>query len=398
MAPATFRAVGILSRLGGWTVGPTAPLAQAAAYGSPLTAEDLAASDSVVAAAFGLSPNGAHTVTREQAMTIPAVKRGRQVICATIASQPLVALRGGQLDRVARPLLEQPNPNTTRQHVIAWTVDDLLFRGLSWWLITDRDSTGFPTAAQRLAPHRVAVDLTDEKVRVDGKPMDDSRLIRFDGPDEGVLAYSQSLNTALLLEAAVRRNADGLPPLDLFTLAEGAAEMTPDEIAEFLDTWQDARRDRSSGFVNRAVVHTSVGFDAQAAGLAEARRFQIGEVARLMNLPPRYVDAEAGSSMTYSNVQSERLELVDLSLSPYITALEQRLSMPDVTPRGQAVRVDLSGFLRGDTKTALEAGQLAVTIGAATPDEVRADVYSRPPLDRPAPAPAAQPTAPEATR
>jgi hypothetical protein len=48
-----------------------------------------------------------------------------------------------------------------------------------------------------------------------------------------------------------------------------------------------------------------------------------------------------------------------------------RLSMPDVTPRGHAVRFDTSGFLRGN---ATDLGALVaqlVPLGILTPDEAR---------------------------
>jgi phage portal protein BeeE len=368
--------VGLLS----WLGLSSDQLALAASFESPLTSESMAATDPVVAAAFGLS-TGSTSVTRTEAMTVPAVRRGRAVIAGTLGTMPLVAYRGDQLERVPRSLLEQPNPNTTRQHVLTWTVDDLIFHGISWWRVTDRDPEGYPRQVERLARDRVTLDVNTGRVWVDGQPADDRDLIRFDGPDEGVLVYGgRTLRTCLMLEDAVRRNADGLPPLDLLTLEEGAAELLPEEITALLDEWQQARRDRSTAFMNRAIKHQSVGYDAEAAGLADARLFQAGEVARLLNLPPRYVNAPSATGMTYTNVQAERLELVDLSLAPYLTAVEQRLSMADVTPRGQRVLVDLTAFLRGDQKTALEAAKTAVEIGATTADEVRADVYNRPPL------------------
>lgn len=374
--------MGLLARLGAWGTG-SSELTRAATFVSPLRSEDVAATDPVIAAAFGLSTGAAATVTRREAMTVPAVRRGRAVIAGTLGTLPLVAYRGEELERVDRPLLEQPNPNTTRQHVLTWTIDDLLFYGISWWRVLDRDFTDYPVSVERLSPERVTVDLSAGTVRVDGQPVSSRDLIRFDGPDEGVLVYGgRSLRTCLLLEEAVRRNADGLPPMDLLTPADGAGtELTAAEVADLLDAWQEARRTRSTAYVNSAVKHQSIGYDAEAAGLAEARLFQAGEVARLLNLPPRYVNAPSASGMTYTNIQGERLELVDLSLAPYVAAVEQRLSMGDVTPRGQRVLLDLTSFLRGDQKTALEAARIATEIGAVTPAEVRADVYNRPPLE-----------------
>lgn len=358
----------------------------ATAYPSPLRSEDIAAADPVAAAAFGLS-TGSNTVTREEAMTVPAVRRGRQVIAGVLGTLPLVATRGADLEHVDRALLEQPDPNTTRQHVITWTVDDLLFYGVAWWRVLERDSNDYPTRVERLAPGRVTLELPAGRVRVDGDPVPDRDLVRFDGPDEGVLRYGgRTLRTCLALEDAVRRFATMDVPLGVLKLAEGATELSADEVNDLLDQWETARRERTTAYLNRAVDYKAEAFTAADTQLAEARQYQAGEVARLLNLPPRYVNAPSASGMTYTNVQSERLELVDLSLAPYIVALEQRLSMGDVTPRGQSVRVDLSGFTRGDQKTALESGALAIGIGAANADEVRAAVYNRPPLTPDTPA------------
>lgn len=351
---------------------------------SPLRAEDVASADPVVAAAFGLTPSTCNVVTREEAMTIPAVRRGRAVIAGVIGGQPLVALRGAQLERVERPLLVQPDPNTTRQYTLTWTVDSLMFYGVAWWRVLEWDDTGYPTSAEWVAPWRITVDVKTGTVRIDGVVVENANrvLIRFDGPDEGLLAYGgRTLRTCLLLEEAVRRFANMDIPLGVLRLADGADELTADEITDLLDEWETSRRQRSIAYLNRSVEYDAQPFTADDAQLADSRQYQAGEVARLLNLPPRYVNAPAASGMTYTNVQAERLELVDLSLAPYLTAVEQRLSMGDVTPRGQVVKVDLTGFLRGDQKTAVETAAAAITAGMLTAPEARADVYNRPPID-----------------
>lgn len=367
-------------------------LATASTYPSPLTAEDVAAGDPVIAAAFGLSPNASSsTVTREDAMTVPAVAAGRQVICITIGAQPLRCTRGPELVAVDRQLLEQPDPNTTRQHVLTWTVDDLLFYGLSWWRVTERGPDDYPTRARRLRPDQIRLDLSAGKVYVDNKHVEDRELIRFDGPHEGLLRFGgRALLTALLLEDAVRRNADGLPPMDLFTPKDGAGYLSKDQVQEFLDDWTEARRTRSTGYVGAALDHKGVGYDAAAASLGDARTYQALEVARLMNLRPRYVNATSGDSMVYSNIGAERLDLVDVCLAGYLEAIGQRLSMPDVTPRGQTVHVDMSRFLVGDESTAVTTAAAAVGARLLSEDEARQRLYRLPPLpesSKPAPQP-----------
>ena len=72
-------------------------------------------------------------------------------------------------------------------------------------------------------------------------------------------------------------------------------------------------------------------------------------MARLLAVPTRYVAAPAqGDSLTYANLAEVRRDLLDVGgLSTYLVPIEQRLSMPDFTPRGTRVRFDAdSVFLR----------------------------------------------------
>lgn len=343
-----------------------------------------------VAAAGALAAFGADAdvdrVDRTTAMTVPAMRRARQVVCGTIGALPLVAHRvnpdGTVQDVTAdRPVLTQPNPNVSRSYFLTWVIDDLFFHGVSWLRVIDKDPQGYPRQVERLRPDRVLVDLERGKVAVDGRPVPDAELVRIDGPDEGVLTYGgRTLRTCIRLEQAVRKFARLDVPLGTLKLAEGAAELSPTEVDELLDAWEAARETRTTAFLNRAVDYVPGQFTAEQLQMADARQFQAAEVARLANLSPRYVNAPNASGMTYANVSDERRDLVDTSLGGYLAAVQDRLSMGDFTPRGTVVRFDLAGLLRGDLLTALQAAQVAVELGAMTKDEVRTDVLQRPPL------------------
>lgn len=376
------------------------PLALAAVYQLDSgTDADQVRSDPAAAAAFGINLDS-DTVDRATAMTIPSVRRGRQVIAGTLGAAALVGHRANADGTVTdvtgeRQLLVQPDPNVTRQWVLTWTVDDLVFHGVSWWRILSTDPEGYPRTAEWISRDRIRVDVGNRSVYIDGKYVPDRKLIRFDGPDEGVLTYGgRSLRTCLLLEEAVRKFAKLDVPLGYLALAEGAPELdtTPgsadptdpqekrSQVDALLDAWEEARRFRTTAYMNRAITYDTVQFDAEQTQLPAARAFQSAEMARLLNLAPRWVNAPSGDSMTYSTTAADRADLVDTSLSGYIAAVEQRLSMGDVTPRGTTVRFDLTRFLRGDTKTALETAEIAVRLEAMTSDEVRTDVLGRTPL------------------
>ena len=115
-----------------------------------------------------------------------------------------------------------------------------------------------------------------------------------------------------------------------------------------------------------------MGWSARDLALVEARNESAIGIARIANLDPVWVGASvSGTSLTYSNRVDLFRQLLDISLRPVMDMLTHRLSMPDVTPRGHAVRFDTSGFLRGN---ATDLGNLVaqlVPLGILTADEAR---------------------------
>ena len=74
-------------------------------------------------------------------------------------------------------------------------------------------------------------------------------------------------------------------------------------------------------------------------------------------------------NVTYQNVESQRRELLDVSLAWIITCLEQRLSMNDVTPRGTVIRLDTEAFTRGVSEERWRTYQRAFSIVDETTGE-----------------------------
>jgi HK97 family phage portal protein len=340
-----------------------------------------------IAAAFGINQTS-DRVTRDQAMSIPAVRRARNLICGSVSGLPLVALRttpDGTIERLARPLLLQPCPDVTRSWIVSWLCDDLFYYGVSWLRVRDRDATGYPQSVDRVSVDRVHVDVTQSQAYVDGKPVASADLIRFDSLDGGLLRDSRTLKTALLLEEAVKRNSTGLPPQDLLRLAEGAGELGDDEIETLLTDWEQARAAHSTAYINRSVEYSQTGFNPKDGQLAEARAYMATEIARLTNVSASDLDAPGAGSNTYANLQQAHQERLDTSLAPYVHAIEERLSFNDVCPRSQIVKCDTTAYLRADFVALVSAAKTALEAGLFTVDELRHDLFDRGPIDTPSP-------------
>lgn len=337
-----------------------------------------------IAQAFGINSDVDY-VTRKQAMSIPAVRQGRNVIAGKVGTAPMICTRtraGKAPERVDRPFFMQPDPNCTRAALLTWTLDDLIFYGISYWVVINRDALGFPMQAVRVEPGRITVDYSTGTIRLDGTVLAPRDVIAFQGPDEGLLKHAaRTLKTCLLLEDAVRRSASADIPVGLFE-EDGDAARTQDEIDEFLASWESARRARSTGYVPGGVKYTNPNADPEKLQLKDARAFQAAEVARHMNLPAYAINAPTNDSLTYSTTEGNRRDLVEITYAPYVAAIEQRLSMGDVTPLGTQVHLDFSAFIRGDAKSVIETGALAVSSGLMTKDEVRVDWLNLPPLPK----------------
>jgi phage portal protein BeeE len=84
------------------------------------------------------------------------------------------------------------------------------------------------------------------------------------------------------------------------------------------------------------------------------------------------VNAETNGSLTYSTTESQGRMLLNQTLTPFLTAVAGRLSMPDITPRGTNVLTDLDAFLRSDAPARAQVYAAGIAAGWLTVDEARA--------------------------
>jgi HK97 family phage portal protein len=318
------------------------------------------------------------TATRLEAMSVPSVARGRNIICGTIASIPL-ELRGRDMSRLPLPrFIEQPDPRVPASVVYAYTAEDLLFRGNAYWQIMAIDeATQRPSQAQWVSASLVIEELDPTgKIIVgysyDGKKLPNQgigSLIAFTGLDEGFLNRAgRTVKTAAALERAVLNYAK--EPMPSIVLKSGNP-LSKERVKALLDTWRTARNERSTAFINDQIDITTLGFNSSELQMNEARQYLATELARSMGIPDWFLNAAAGGSMTYANVSDERKTLLDFSLRPIMTSIEQRLSMDDITLRGMKVRFNLDDFLRGNAKDRAEIYAKLIPLGVMSVDEAR---------------------------
>lgn len=349
--------------------------------GSAFAVDSESFPSSVVGLESYLSPTSpVARLSRREAIQVPAVKRSRELITGSLAQLPLNVVKA-DLTVESTSWLQQPEKNRARSVTMAWLIEDLLFEQIAWWRIIETDYRQYPTRIKRLAPHRVQVDEDRDRVLVDGKPVPDDELIRFDSPNDGLLiAGARAIRQCLILDQAAQRYAEGAPPGDYFTPADGADPFVDDTEAQeiLLDPWKTARQTRSTAWVPAAVNYHTATFNPEQLELGKQRDHAVIEIARLAGIDPEELGIST-TSRTYANQFDRRKNFLDFTLGPYRAAIEDRLSMGDVTPRGSVVRFDLDGFLRTDAKTRFETYKVGLEVGAIGPEEIRAS-EGKPPL------------------
>lgn len=291
-------------------------------------------------------------ITRAEAMAIPAVARARNILCSTLGRLPI---RAGTVTSTSpeeftpaatQPtVLHQPDPQQARYVTLLWLVDDLIFSGHSWGLILGRLATGHPQHLRRIQPGGVEID-SRGRVSVYGHPTDPANVIRIDGPHEGVLNYAaRTLRSARALERSAERFATNpVPAIELHQTDE--RRMDPADIADLISKWAAARAGANGG-----VAYTSKNIEAKVHGapaenlLTHGRNAAAIDAARVIGVPADAIDAAPEeASMTYANVESRGRTLIDYGLAAYTAAVEGRLSMDDILPRGTVARWDLSSI------------------------------------------------------
>ncbi|MEU8329824.1 phage portal protein [Micromonospora sp. NPDC048839] len=333
-------------------------------------------------------------VDREAALSVPAVLRGRNLICS-ISTLPLVQYaRDWRVEELL--LLEQIDPDVPNVVTLSQTVEDLLFEAISWWLITASDDQGFPTAARHLDVNSVSLNPPGNRpppaplpsgeeprgavVYVAGEKVPASKIIRFDSPNPGLLKTAgRAIRRAILLDRAAELYADDPRPLDYFTPTEGADPVGDDEVEGILRKWIAARKERATGYVPAALKYNTVDVPTPAdLQIVEQQKRAALDIANALGLDPEDLGIST-TSRTYQNATDRRQDRINEVLSPYMSAITDRLSMGDVTKKGHLVRFQLNDYLRADPKTRAEVDEIRIRTGTKTADEVRHD-ERQPPL------------------
>lgn len=327
---------------------------------------------------YGYNNFYAPTIGRDLALSVPSIKRCRDLICGTIASIPLEYYKKSTGEHIASPRwVEQPSKSQPRFETLYYTLDSLLMFGVSYWRITDvYQEDGRMANAEWVGNGRVSF-MTDPlshyvtQYYIDGVAVPMSgigSLITFQ-KDEGILATgARTIQAAVDVQKAAAIAA--ATPMATTILKNSGADLPPNEVSGLLSAWKNARRNGSTAYLTSTLDAQNLGFSPKEMLYNEAIQNLATECARLCSVDPYYVSASMNTTMTYANVQDERKQMVAFTLQPFISAIESRLSMNDVSTDGHYVKFSLDdSFLRTEPMERLLVLEKMLALGLITTEQ-----------------------------
>jgi len=330
--------------------------------------------DAFYASNYYYSPS----VSRHAAIGVPSVKRCRDLLC-TIGSIPLEYKKKSTGEEIPAPRwVHQLSKHQPQFVTMSYLVDSLLFFGQAFLEITEtyqEDNRG--ATFEWVANTRVTTEVDPygqfvTGYSVDGIPRPMSglgSLVTFQAFNEGILTTgARTIQAAIDIQKAASVAAQ--TPMATTVLKNTGADLPQAEVQGLLASWKQARQNRSTAYLTSTLEAQNIGFSPKDMMYNEAIQNLATEISRLCGIPSYYLSADQNTSMTYANVIDERKQLVALAFQPYISAIEQRLSMDDISTAGHYVKFDLdSTFLRTEPMDRLLVLEKMLALGLITTEQ-----------------------------
>jgi HK97 family phage portal protein len=314
------------------------------------------------------------TASVSEALSVPAIFAGVSLIANTVGTLSLEAYRKGVLmkdrDEVPR-LIQRPNPFTTLRVFLRDTAFHLATRGEAWWWVPVRDSDGAALSLYPVPPWEITVSQNDDNrlrpiIKWSDRKIDNDDIIQITylpGRDLRGSGPLQECGAAVSVAVEAQQWAanffSGSIPSIVGTTDQ---DMTPDELVAMDKQWNEKPPNMPRWLTNGLELSDSP-FDPAKAQLNESRQHNVGDVARMLNMPGSLLEYQmSGSSLTYRNDEGIWTDFARRCLSPhYLEPMEQEMS--DLLTRSTVARFNLKQLLRADAKTRMEVHKTAIDAG-----------------------------------
>lgn len=331
-------------------------------------------------------------VSEESAMRYATVHACVRVLSEDVAALPLHVYRrtedGGKERYRDHPLYElmhdQPNPDMTSSAMREAMMVSLLLSGNAYAFIeftkSGRVKALWPLDSAETRPYRTKGG--ELRFRSGREDLPAGEVLHIPGLSfDGLLGLSpiayarEAVGLGLAAEQfGSKFFKDGTHLGGVISLAGGG--MTDEAFertkAQFNEQYAGMQRAHKVLLLEGGATYAPLGIPPEDAQFLETRKFQRSEIAAIFRVPPHLIgDLERA---TFSNIEHQDIAYLQRTLLPWLTRWEQAIRsklLTDDERRTLVVEHDTSGFMRGDTKSRMEAYSLAINAGIMTRNEAR---------------------------
>ncbi len=335
---------------------------------------------------------GSTLIDEDSAMQVAAFNRGLIYISTQIAKLPWDikdASNNIVLGPISNILNISPNEEMNAFMFKIFLVQQAIIHGNSYAEI-ERNNGGAPIAlwpleSRRMDPIRLRAGgrlvyrySDPEEGQIILNPNDVFHLKNFHTKDgivgQGVVGYGREVLgiqlAADMMASGIFHNG-GLPS----GILSHPGTMSDEAYARLKTSWDESQGGKKSGstrVLEEGTTYQPVSIDPETLQFLQSRQFGVLEIARFLGLPPTKLFDPTAS--TYSNVENANLEVATDTLDSWATNLEMEADVKLLNKRygGRYTDIDLYSIFRGDMQTRAAYFKAMMSIGALTPNQIRA--------------------------
>ncbi|MGW0584212.1 phage portal protein [Streptomyces sp. NPDC002920] len=333
-------------------------------------------------------PAGSGSVSVERALRLAPVYAAGRLLASNIAAAPLRQYReiGDVVQRLPlASLFASPSTQGNLHDWIKRAVLSMVYRGNAVGYVTARDYLGYPTMVEWLPMDWVQVvdsmpygpgSFVNPIWYVLGNRVEAEDIVHipwFTLPGKvlglspiGAFASMAATNLAAQEYMEAWHATGGVPP---GTFKSTTQKVDQKEAGIIKARLVEAIRSRQPIVHGKDWDYTAITVPAYEAQFISTLKLGATQLAAIYGVPPELIGGETGGSMSYSSPEQREIELIQLTLLPWMSTLESHLTM--LTPRGQCVKFDADALIRLDPLTRWSIYEKARLIGGMNIDEIR---------------------------
>jgi len=318
----------------------------------------------------------------DQAMRVSAVWACVRLLADTVSMMPLSAYTmqsGVRVPTTTPPLLRQPASDASMPDWLYMVVVSMLLRGNAYGKISLRDRDGYPVQIDMLNPDDVQTrrDLKTGKLVystrggiIRNEDLWHVRAFRLPGSSLG-LSPIQYAASQINIDAAIQAFGlgwflDAPNPKSVLTSDQS---INKEQSKTILDAFK-TKKGNEPLVLGAGLKYTPLSVSPNESQFIETQKYSVASIARIYGVPPEMIAAEAGNSLTYSNIESKGIDFLTYSVQPWLTRIEAALA--PLMPGQRHARFDTSVLTRTDLEGRIKAGAIAIASKQQDPNEVRA--------------------------